>query len=73
MKQKKGLAFSNNAIVQVYLRYEEEADLNLFNFEIIRERYSSDDFRYVTGLIKLSNLQKIKHDLSDRNIFLAEI
>ncbi|MCK9423842.1 MAG: hypothetical protein M0Q38_14725 [Bacteroidales bacterium] len=73
MKLKNGLSFSNQAIVPVYLRYNNKSDLSLFRFEEIRERYNSDDFRYVTGLIKLENLQQIKSELSFRNVFLAEI
>ncbi|MCK9423963.1 MAG: homoserine dehydrogenase [Bacteroidales bacterium] len=73
MKLTNGLTFSNQAIVPVYLRYNHESDLSLFRFEEIRERYNSEGFRYVTGLIKLENLQQIKTVLKGRNVFLAEI
>jgi homoserine dehydrogenase len=73
MLQKTGLVFSNNSVVQVYLRYADESDLSLFKFEVIRERYSSDGFMYVTGTITLENLHRIKHELTNRNVFLAEL
>ncbi|MEI7726010.1 MAG: homoserine dehydrogenase [Bacteroidota bacterium] len=73
MKRENSLIFSNGSVVQVYVRYGNESDLSLFRFEEIRERYTSDDFRYVTGFIRLKNLQMIKNDLAERNVFLAEI
>ena len=73
MKRENSPVFGNQSIVQVYVRYGHENDLALFRFEEIRERYTSDDFKYVTGLITLENLQRIKNDLTDRNVFLAEI
>jgi homoserine dehydrogenase len=73
MKKKNSLTFRNQSIIHVYLRYENENDLDLFRFEEIKERYFSDDFKYVTGLIKLENLQLIKNELADKNVFLSEI
>ncbi len=63
----------HQAQVHVYLRYRDENELALFRFEEIRERYFSGDFKYVTGLITLDNLQRIKNDLNDRNVFIAGI
>jgi hypothetical protein len=45
----------------------------IYNFEEIRERYFSGDFKYVTGLITLENLQRIKNELNGRNVFIAGI
>jgi homoserine dehydrogenase len=73
MKKKNSLTFRNQSIIHVYLRYENENDLDLFRFEEIKERYFSVDFKYVTGLIKLENLQLIKNELADKNVFLSEI
>ncbi len=66
-------AFTNNANVNVYLRYSKESDLNLFCFENIRERYYSDEFGYVTGLITLENLHRVRDLLAGMDVFLAEI
>lgn len=73
MKTRNGLAFSNRSLVSIYLRYSNESDLSIFNFEEIRERYQSADFRYITGTISLDNLQSIKKELASRDVFLAEI
>jgi homoserine dehydrogenase len=73
MARKNGLVFGNQAAVPIYLRYENESDLNIFWFDEIRERYNSEKYKYVTGLITLENLKRIKSALSKRNVFLAEI
>jgi homoserine dehydrogenase len=73
MKLRNGLTFDNKATIQVYLRYQHDSDLELFGFEEISERYTSHDFKYVTGFITLENLLRIKKNLSDKDIFLAEL
>ena len=73
MKSGNKLEFSNRSLVSIYLHYAGESDLDLFRFEEICERYQSDGFRYVTGLISLESLQSIKVEVKTRDIFLAEI
>ena len=73
MKSRNGLEFSNRSLINIYLRFGHDSDLDLFRFAGIRERYQSDGFRYVTGLISLENLQSIKDELMTRDVFLAEI
>ncbi len=73
MNTQNGLALSNHTLVNIYLRYQTDAELDLFQFEEIHERYHSDRFCYVTGLISLENLQRIKDELTGSDVFLAEI
>jgi homoserine dehydrogenase len=63
--------YTENHTMRIYLRYENENDLSLFNFEQITERYTSSDYKYVVGLINLKELIEIKDELRKRNIFIA--
>jgi homoserine dehydrogenase len=72
MKTQNGLTFSNQAFINVYLRYLSESDLEFFRFEEISERYLSDEFRYVIGAITLENLLHAANHQGKRNFFVAE-
>ena len=63
--------YSTDVLFRVYVRYNTRADLALFNFQSISENYTSDYSNYVVGLIKLSDLVRIKPQLANRNLFLA--
>ena len=56
--------------LEVYLRYFDEKNLNLFQFEKITEKYYGPDFNYVIGNIRLDNLIKIKQRLNSADIQL---
>lgn len=72
MKLKNGLKFSNDNPVNIYLRFEDEAVLESFNFENIAERHYSNDFNYLIGEIKLKNLIDMKELIDKEEIFIAE-
>ncbi|MDA3891293.1 MAG: homoserine dehydrogenase [Salinivirgaceae bacterium] len=63
--------YSTNYTLKVYLRYLKTDDLDLFKFEEIKERYTSEQNNYVIGTIKLDNLIKIKSMLPKLDIFIA--
>ncbi|MDR0618722.1 MAG: homoserine dehydrogenase [Bacteroidales bacterium] len=63
--------YTEDHIIRIYLRYENEDDLSLFNFQQITERYASDSYKYVVGNINLKDIIKIKDELHKRNLFLA--
>jgi homoserine dehydrogenase len=63
--------YSTNHTLSVYLRFTNPSDLNLFNFEQIQERYTSEQNNYVIGTIKLDQLIKLKSTLPKRDLFLA--
>lgn len=56
--------------LEVYLRYFDEKNLNLFQFEKITEKYYGPDLNYVIGYIRLDNLIKIKERLNSADIQL---
>ncbi len=63
--------YSTNHTLSVYLRYTNPVDLNLFDFEQIQERYTSEQNNYVIGTIKLDQLIKLKNTLPKLDVFLA--
>jgi len=65
------LTYTNEVIVEVYLRYQTLVDLSLFEFEQITEKFSGKDYSWLIGTIKLSSLQKIQDLLPKLGIFLA--
>ncbi len=66
-----GLKYTNDMIVQIYLRYVKKEDLELFDFSKIVESLVGEDFNYVIGNINLIDLMKIKDQILDKDIFLA--
>jgi hypothetical protein len=55
----------------VYLRYHDEADLELLQLLDIAERYSGRNFHYVIGEVSLAHLLAIQSELATRDVFIA--
>jgi len=55
-KENKGLNFTNNIELNVYLRYENEELIELLNFKHIEERYYSGAYKYVIGKLNLQSI-----------------
>lgn len=74
-KQKyfKKLNYRTDHEIEIYLRYNNVEDLSNFKFENITEKYSGQEYNYVVGKIKLSNLLKLKLILPKLDVFLAYI
>lgn len=74
-KQKyfKKLEYTTDQEVDIYLRYNNMVDYSYFEFEKVLEKYSGQDYNYVVGKIKLSNLLKLKSILPKLDVFLAYI
>ncbi|MDR0418595.1 MAG: homoserine dehydrogenase [Prevotellaceae bacterium] len=60
-------------LIEVYLRYKNVTDFEHFRFAEILEKYTSNDFCYVVGKIRLSNLLSIKSLMSKMDVFLAAV
>ncbi len=58
-------------LIDVYLRYRSVKDFEQFRFAEISEKYTSNDYCYVIGKIRLSNLLSIKSLLPSMDVFLA--
>ena len=65
------LAFTNNVIVKIYLRYKNVIDFEHFDFETIDERYMSNHYNYVVGTISLENLKRNQKLIGGLDVFVA--
>ncbi|MDJ1466291.1 homoserine dehydrogenase [Cytophagaceae bacterium DM2B3-1] len=63
--------YTNDVILEVYVRYYQEAVLDVIPFLQIHEKYSSHNFHYIIGDINLSDLILIKSDLATQDLFIA--
>lgn len=67
----KKLRYSTEQSIEIYLRYHQEKDLELFDFEDITEKYLGKDFNFVIGTISLSQLFALKDELNQRDVFIV--
>ena len=63
--------YTDDVLVRVYLRYSNDEDRALFEFDSIEEQYISSDYQYLVGQISLANLHKIAPQIRERNLFIA--
>ncbi|HWZ14522.1 MAG TPA: homoserine dehydrogenase [Mucilaginibacter sp.] len=70
-KESKGLNFTNNIELNVYLRYENESLVTALNFVHIHERYYSGSYKFVIGKINLQNLVENQQLIANNNAFVA--
>jgi homoserine dehydrogenase len=66
------VTFNNNEVLQVYLRFNEESLLKQLNFIEIDESYSSRDYHYVIGSIRLSDIIAAKDLILKDGAFIAD-
>ncbi|MCC5944621.1 MAG: homoserine dehydrogenase [Bernardetiaceae bacterium] len=59
--------------IEIYLRYESEAQLERFDFNHILVRHQEQDFKYVIGKINLSALHGMQAFLNEQHLFLAQV
>jgi len=67
----KKTGYSTSIELEVYLRYFDEKNVQLFQFDKISERYYGQDFNYVVGTVKLDNLLKNKARLNSADILMV--
>jgi len=57
--------------IEIYLRYHDEKDRDLFRFSEISEVYTNHRYRYVIGTVNLKDLYDLNEKLGNMNIFIA--
>lgn len=57
--------------LEVYLRYNNEKDRDLFNFDEVSEVFSSRSYKYVIGTINLQALYALREKLQKMDVFLV--
>ncbi|MBP7731023.1 MAG: homoserine dehydrogenase [Bacteroidales bacterium] len=56
--------------IEIYLRYKDEKDKNLFNFEEISEHFRSKNYNYAIGVVNLKRLYELREQLLNMDIFI---
>jgi len=57
--------------LEVYLRYKDEKDVELFGFEEVSEYFSSKFDKYVIGVVNLKNLYELREQLQSKDVFIV--
>jgi len=57
--------------IEIYLRYQNESDRDLFRFSEVSEVYANHSYRYVIGTVNLKNLYELREKLGSMDIFIA--
>jgi len=70
-KERKGLNFTNNIELNIYLRYKDESLVEALNFKHIHERYYSGSYKFVIGKINLQNLIDNQQLIANNKAFVA--
>lgn len=65
--QDKKLRYSKNVLLELYVRFRNEQELNLIEFENISEKGNG----FVIGTVKLQNLLKKAVEIQNSNLFIA--
>jgi homoserine dehydrogenase len=63
--------YTRNHKLEVYLRYKEEKDKDLFGFEEVSEYFSGKMYKYVIGVVNLDRLYTLKEQLRDLDVFIV--
>ena len=70
-KEKKDLNFTNDIVINIYLRYEDDTLLDALGFEHIHERYYSGKYKFVIGKINLQKLIDNQQRILKDKVFVA--
>lgn len=63
--------YSNDYLIEIYLRYHDKSDREKFSFVSITESFYSDNFNYVIGVVNLKDLFKFQTELREMNVFIV--
>jgi len=63
--------YTRNYKLEVYLRYSNEKEKDLFGFEEVTEYFNSRSYKYVIGIINLSKLYELREQLPGMNVFIV--
>ncbi|WP_419800659.1 homoserine dehydrogenase [Mucilaginibacter sp.] len=66
-----GLQFTNDIMLEIYLRYNHEDLADKLGFEHVTERFYSERFKFIIGKINLQNLIANQHRILQDNAFIA--
>jgi homoserine dehydrogenase len=64
-------SYSRDHEIEIYLRYHEEKERDLFRFSHVSEFHSNHSYRYVIGTVNLQDLYALRHDLAAMDVFIV--
>jgi homoserine dehydrogenase len=71
--QKKAPIFTNDVLIEAYLRYNTAEDLKYVVFDEITEKYIGKDYHYIVGKINLKNLIANRAYILKHQLFISLI
>lgn len=69
--QSQHVEFTNEVMVEIYLRYNNPADLEMFDFKEINQKYTEEKYSYVVGTINLNELRTKRKYILDNKLFIS--
>jgi homoserine dehydrogenase len=63
--------YTRNHKLEIYLRYKDEKDRDLFGFEEVSEYFSGRFSKYVIGVVNLERLYSIQEQLRELDVFIV--
>jgi homoserine dehydrogenase len=63
--------YTRNYRIEIYLRYKNEKDKEMFGFEEISETFSGRTYKYVIGVVNLERLYELREQLRNPDVFIV--
>lgn len=63
--------YTRNFKLEIYLRYRDESDRILFEFEEVSESFTSNNYNYLIGVVNLETLYRIRAHLKGMDVFIV--
>ena len=63
--------YTRNHKLEVYLRYKDEKDKELFAFEEVSEYFSGKFYKYAIGVVNLEKLYALREQLRTLDVFIV--
>lgn len=71
LQQRTVTNYTRDFKLEVYLRYKNEKDKELFGFEEVSEYFSGRLFKYVIGIVNLEKLYSIREQIRNLDVFIV--
>ena len=65
--------YTRNFKLEVYLRYKDESDKDLFGFDEVSEYFSGRLYKYVIGILNLEKLYAMREQLRKMDVFIVNM
>jgi homoserine dehydrogenase len=70
-QQKTVTNYTRDFKIEIYLRYLDEKDREMFGFEDVSEYFSGRIYKYVIGVVNLDRLYAMREQLRNMNVFIV--